>query len=123
MWKKWWCSLFCNRIANLSNSFLRRDGGNIAVDAIDMNRNITKNVADSLSYQDVAIKYYADNNAITTVGGVASGDIILNIGSDLVRSLGYKDLTNGKKFTLLLGIYTNMLSYFLPIHNHQCLSR
>ena len=30
-------------IANLTNSFLRRDGGNTAIEAIDMNSNIIKN--------------------------------------------------------------------------------
>ena len=29
-------------IANLANSFLRRDGGNAAIEAIDMNSNIIK---------------------------------------------------------------------------------
>ena len=29
-------------IANLTNSFLRRDGGNSAIEAIDMNSNIIK---------------------------------------------------------------------------------
>ena len=43
-------------IANLINSFLRRDGGNITIGAIDMNNNIIKNVTDSLIYQDVATK-------------------------------------------------------------------
>ena len=40
--------------ADLTNSFLRRDGGNTAIDAIDINSNIIKNVADPLSNQDVA---------------------------------------------------------------------
>ena len=31
-------------IANLTNSFLRRDGGNTAIGAVDMNSNIIKNV-------------------------------------------------------------------------------
>ena len=31
-------------VANLTNSFLRRDGGNAAIEAIDMNSNIIKNV-------------------------------------------------------------------------------
>ena len=31
-------------IANLTNSFLRRDGGNTAIGAIDLNSNIIKNV-------------------------------------------------------------------------------
>ena len=43
-----------------------------------------------------------------------SGDIKLNVGSDLVRSLGCNDLSAGKKFTLLLGTDTNMLTYSVP---------
>ena len=36
-------------IANLTNSFLRRDEGNTAIGAINMNSHIIKNVADPLS--------------------------------------------------------------------------
>ena len=98
-------------IANLTNSFLRKDGGNIAIRAIDMNSNITKNVANPLSRDDVVTKNYVDTNAFTTAGGVVSSDIKLNVGSDLVRSLGCNDLSAGKKFTLLLGTDINMLTY------------
>ena len=45
-------------IANLTNIFLRRDGGNTAIGAIDRNSNIIKNVADPLSNQDVVTKNY-----------------------------------------------------------------
>ena len=45
-------------------------------------------MADPLSNQDVANKNYVDTNAFTTSGGVVSGDIKLNFGSDLVWSLG-----------------------------------
>ena len=68
-------------------------------------------MADPLSNQDVTTKIYVDKNAITTAGGVVYGDIKLNVSSDLVRSLGCNDHTTGKKFTLLLGTDTNMLSY------------
>ena len=43
-----------------------------------------------------------------------SVDIKLNVGSDLVRNLGCNDLSAGKKFTLLLGTDTNMLTYSVP---------
>ena len=73
-------------IANLTNSFLRRDEGNTAIGAIDLNSNIIKNVSDPASNQDVATKYYVDTNTLTTAGGVVSGDIKLSVGSDLVFS-------------------------------------
>ena len=43
-----------------------------------------------------------------------SGDLKLNDGSDLVRSLECNDLSEGKKFTLLLGTDTNTLTYSVP---------
>ena len=51
-------------IANLTNSFLRRDGGNTAIGGIDMNGHIMKNVSNPLSNQDVATKNYVDTNAL-----------------------------------------------------------
>ena len=42
-------------IANLTNSFLRRDGGNAAIGGIDMNSNIIKNVAAPSSNHDVVM--------------------------------------------------------------------
>ena len=79
-----------------------------------MNSHIIKHVPDPLSNHDVATKNYVDTNAFTTADGVVFGDIKLNVGSDLVRSLACNDLTTGKKFTLLLGSDRNVLSYFLP---------
>ena len=66
-----------------------------------------------MSNQDVATKNYVDTHAFTTADGVVSDNIKLNVGSDLVRSLGCNDLSAGKKFTLLLGSDENMLSYFV----------
>ena len=71
-----------------------------------MNSNIIENVADPLPNHDT--------NAFTTAGGVVSVDIKLNVGSDLVRSLGCNDLSAGKKFSFLLGPDTNMLKYSVP---------
>ena len=79
--------------AILTNSFLRRDGGNTAIGAIDLNSNIIKNVSDPVSNQAVATKNYVDTHAFTTAGGVVSGNIKLSVRSDLVRSLGCDDLS------------------------------
>ena len=67
-----------------------------------MNSHIIKNVADPLSNQNVATKNYVDTHAFTTADGIVSGDVKLNVDSDLVRSPGCNDLSAGKKFILLL---------------------
>ena len=54
-------------IANLTNSFLRRDGGNTAIGAIDLNSNIIKNVSDTVSNQDVATNNFVDTHAFTVL--------------------------------------------------------
>ena len=41
------------------------------------------------------------------------GDMKLNVGSDLARSLGCNDLTACKKFTILLGVRHKYASVFL----------
>ena len=66
-------------IANLANSFLRRDGGNTSIGAIYMISNIFINVSDLLSNQDVTTKNCVETNAFTTAGGVVSDDIKLNV--------------------------------------------
>ena len=63
---------------------------------------------------DVATKNYVDTNSFTTTCGVVSGDIKLSVCSDLVRSLRCNDISAGKKFTLLLGTDSNMLTYSVP---------
>ena len=50
-------------IANLTNSFLR-DGGNTAIGAIGLNRNIIKNVSDPVSNQDLATNNYIDTHTL-----------------------------------------------------------
>ena len=82
-------------IANLTNSFLRRDGGHTAIGTIDMNNHIIKNVSDLLSNQHVATKNYVDRNAITTARGDVYGDIKLIVGYDLASSLGSNEITTG----------------------------
>ena len=46
-----------------------------------------------LSNRDVATKNCVDTHALTTAGGVVSGDIKLSVGSDLFGSPGCNDLS------------------------------
>ena len=62
-------------MANLTNSFLRRDGCNTSSEATDMNSNTIKYVSNPLSNQDVATKNYVDTNAFNAAGTAVSGDI------------------------------------------------
>ena len=101
-------------IANLTNTFLRRDGGNTAIGAIDMNSNIIKHLADQLSNKDVVNKNYTHTYAFSTAGGVLQGSVVLSIASDFVRILGCGNLSAGKKFILMLGSYSNMPTYSIP---------
>ena len=43
-----------------------------------------------------------------------SGDVVLRIDSDLVSILGCDNLSAGKMFILMLGSYSNMLTYSIP---------
>ena len=110
-------------IANLTNSFLRRDGGKFATGALNMNSHIIKNVVDPLSNQDVATKIYVDKKAITTAGGVVSGDIELNVGSDFVRSLDVTILLQVRRLHFCWG--HSQIRYRIPhpIQDYQCLSK
>ena len=99
-------------IANLTNSFLRSDGGNIAIEAIDLNSNIITNVSDPVSNQDVATKNYVDTNAFTRAGGTVFGPILLNVSfNNPTVFLGCLSLDIGKEFLLLLWSHQNTLSY------------
>ena len=51
-------------ITNVTNTFLRRDGGNTAIGAIDMNNNTFKNVSNPLTNRDVATKNYIRHKRI-----------------------------------------------------------
>ena len=88
-----------------------------------MNDNIIKNVTVPLSNQDVASKNYVDPNAFTTADGVVSRDIKLNVGSNLIRSLGCNNVTTGKTFTLLLGQTQICYRIPYPIQDYHCVSR
>ena len=45
-------------------------------------------MADPLSNEDVVPKNYIHAHVFSNAGGVVSGDVVLRIGSDLIRILG-----------------------------------
>ena len=53
-------------IANLTNSFLRRDGGSTAIGTINMNSNIIKNVRIRCQISRIESKNYVDTSAVYT---------------------------------------------------------
>ena len=67
-----------------------------------------------MSNQDVVTKNYIHTHAFSTAGGIVSGDVVLRIGSELIRILGCDDLSAGEKFILMMGSYLNMLTYSIP---------
>ena len=85
-----------------------------------MNSNIITNVADPLSNQDVVTKNYihTHTHAFSTAGSIVTGDVVLRIGSDLVRILGCDNLSAGKKFILMLGSYSNILTHSYQNHSY-----
>jgi hypothetical protein len=69
-------------------------------------------VADPVNAQDVATKNYADTKdalKVSKTGDTMTGNLTLNVGDDLSRTLGCSDLSGSKGFAILLGSLTNQL--------------
>jgi hypothetical protein len=66
-------------------------------------------VADPVNAQDAATKNYVDTNKVAKAGDTMTGNLTLNVGSDLLRTLGCSDLCGSKGFEILLGSLTNQI--------------
>ena len=71
-------SLYWNKYNKFNKYFLRRDGGNTAIGAIDINSRMITTVRIRCQIKMLQPRII-DKNAITTAGGVVSGDIKLNV--------------------------------------------
>ena len=83
-------------VANLSNTFLKRDGTHTVADTTDMNGNRIKNVAYSATNQDAASKNYADKNTIAVKDDVCR-DQLLAVGSGPIKKMSCSNVTEGKQ--------------------------
>ena len=73
-------------IANLMNNFQRSDGGNTAIEAIDMNGNIIKNDG-SVVKSRCCNQELCRHKRFYYCWRCVSVDIKLNVGSDLAKSI------------------------------------
>lgn len=96
-------------LTQVNNTFLRRDGGTPAVSDINLGAQKLINVKDPVDAQDAATKVYVDTTKVSKSGDIMTGDLSLNVGSSLLRTLGCKDLSGSKGFAVLLGSDTNQI--------------
>jgi hypothetical protein len=90
-------------ISQIGNSFLRRDGSSTDAGDINVDRRKLINVADPTEGNYVTIKRYANDNTV-------SKNCDMNVKNIPSLSLGCCDLKANKKFNVLLGITSNMIS-------------
>ncbi|EDO33835.1 predicted protein [Nematostella vectensis] len=79
---------------------------------IDMGGRPIVGVANPTNVQDAATKNYVDNSDATKVaktGDTMTGNLSLNVGADLLRTLGCSDLSGSKGFAILLGSLMNQI--------------
>lgn len=80
--------------------------------AIEMGGRSIIGVADPVNAQDAVTKNYTDNVIalkVAKAGDTMTGNLSLNVGSDLLRTLGCSDLSGSKGFAILLGSITNQI--------------
>jgi hypothetical protein len=102
-------------LTQVNNTFVRLDGTNAFVGNLNMGGNSIENL--SMTYtpaedNDLTTKKYADEQDATKVsktGDIMTGNLILNVDVDRIRTMGCRDLRGNRQFTLLLGSTTNKM--------------
>ena len=102
-------------LTQVNNTFVRLDG----TSAFTGNLNIGGNSIEGLSAtytpsedNHLTNKKYVDEQDATKVsktGDTMTGNLLLNVGADRLRTMGCKDLRGNKQFQLLLGSTTNKI--------------
>jgi hypothetical protein len=99
-------------LSQANNVFFRRDGENAAAADINLDSHKLINIADPTNSKDAANKDYVDFSGVNNVakaGDTMTGNLSLNVGTDILRTLGCSDLSGGKGFALLLGSIMNQI--------------
>lgn len=79
---------------------------------IEMGGRSIVGAADPAGAQDAATKNYVDTSDATKVakaGDTMTGNLSLNVGADLLRTLGCSDLSGSKGFSIILGSIMNQI--------------
>ena len=79
---------------------------------IEMGGHSIVGVANPVNAQDAATKNYVDTSDATKVakaGDTMTGNLSLNVGADLLRTLGCSDLSGSKGFAIILGSLMNQI--------------
>ena len=96
-------------MSQITNVFLRRDGGNNAVGVLDMNNHKIVGIADPAGPSDAVNKKYVDQNTVNSSGDLMTGNLIFKTGNNPSLTLGCNDLRGNKRFNLILGSTQNLL--------------
>jgi len=75
---------------------------------IIMNDNSITGLHNPIDEKDAATKQYVDTR-VAKSGDTMTGNLLLSVGYDLLRTIGCSDLSDSKKFAILLGSDTNQI--------------
>jgi hypothetical protein len=98
-------------LSQMTETFLQRDGGNMATGNINLDYHKVVNVGNPTDDQDAATKNYVDRNTVSKTGDTITGDLSLSIGTDSSRTMGCKDLGVNAGFKIYLGDDWNLINF------------
>jgi len=98
-------------LSQINNTFLRRDGANTAIGDVNLEFHKLINVKDPTNAQEAATKNYVDTEKVSKSGENISGDIIMLLHDDPVRTFGVSDINTGQSVSLLLGNVDNQIRH------------
>jgi len=99
-------------LSQINDIFLQRDGENAATGDINLDSYKLINVGEPINDNDAATKNYVNDvgaRKVSKTGDTITGNLLLSMGSDHLRMLGYHDLGDNGGFSLYLGNEDNQI--------------